>query len=180
MSIFSSGSGADFSEPQNLDPELHPEGIRFGIGKLQKGVMCITHSGEKLDADRALNSTLQVITRNGVEVSTTVKTISLSGCYRYIQFQLFKIATFKVLGLPCHFLTTEFRLAKIFQDQSKRGAFLYFHAIFCGNELLGTKKDRKSLNRVPIFYCKWVNMGIKKSVLYADFKIGQFIFEASS
>jgi hypothetical protein len=42
------------------------------------------YSGEKLEADRALNSTLQVITRNGVEVATTVKTISLSGCYRYI------------------------------------------------------------------------------------------------
>jgi hypothetical protein len=41
-------------------------------------------SGEKLDADRALNSTLQVITRNGVEVSATVKTISLSGCYRCV------------------------------------------------------------------------------------------------
>jgi hypothetical protein len=39
-------------------------------------------SGDKLDADRALNSTFQVISRNGVEVSTTVKTISLSGCYR--------------------------------------------------------------------------------------------------
>jgi hypothetical protein len=70
--------------------------------------------------------------------------------------------------LDFQFLTTEFGLAKEFQDQSRKGALLYFHIFLCGNEFLGPKKRKKSLDPTNFFF-KWADVGIKKSLVLRRF-----------
>jgi hypothetical protein len=62
--------------------------------------------------------------------------------------------------MDSQFPATEFGLAKEFQDQSRKGVFLYLHMhiFLCVNEFLRPKKEKKSLNRVQIFFFKWVQM----------------------
>jgi hypothetical protein len=44
--------------------------------------------------------------------------------------------------LDFQFLTTEFGLAKEFEDQIRTGIFLYFHVFLRGNDFLGQKKGK--------------------------------------
>jgi hypothetical protein len=68
--------------------------------------------------------------------------------------------------LDFQYLTTEFELAKVFQDQTRKGVFLYFDVFPAGNEFFGPKKERNSLDKVQNFvFFKLVDMGIKKIVI---------------
>jgi hypothetical protein len=43
--------------------------------------------------------------------------------------------------LDFQYLTTEFGLVKEFLGQRRKGVFLYFDVILCGNEFLGLKQE---------------------------------------
>jgi hypothetical protein len=77
--------------------------------------------------------------------------------------------------LDFKFPTTEFVLAKECQDQSRNGVFFIFMSIYAEEFLWPKKRRKKSLNRVHKFFCfKWVDIGIKKSVILRLFKNGAF------
>jgi hypothetical protein len=58
----------------------------------------------------------------------------------------------------------------VLADQNIKGIFLYFHAFLCKNEFLGPKKEIKSLKWAQLFFFNQVNMSIKNSQFYANFK----------
>jgi hypothetical protein len=65
--------------------------------------------------------------------------------------------------LDIQFLTSEFRLAKEFQNQSRKGVFLYFDVFLPGNEFLEPKKSLTVMGS-KLFSAK-VDRGIKKYVI---------------
>jgi hypothetical protein len=44
--------------------------------------------------------------------------------------------------LDFQFRTTEFGLAKEYEDQSKKRVFLYFYVLLPGNEFFGSKREK--------------------------------------
>jgi hypothetical protein len=52
-----------------------------------------------------------------------------------------------------------------FKDQSRKGAFLYFHVLLQRNEIFELKIENISLNEVPIFLSSNILIRVSKSLL---------------